>query len=207
MKLSPTDPPLPPGLLASLAASAGRPRAVLIRHGDRPPIPAGHAGFTTPLTASGERRTRALGPSLGRLDWALSSPIFRCLRTAELAGRVADPSLLLGAPGAFITDETLGGAVFAEHGTMMVVREHVATGRAWGCLRPVPEGAKRVLALLSSRLVEGSGVAVSHDAVVIPVVAFVTGHLFLVDWLNPLDGIVLCAGVAYWRGAAFALPL
>ncbi len=206
MTLSPTDAPLPPGLLASLAASAGQPRAVLIRHGDRPPIPSGQAGFATPLTASGERRARALGRALGRLDWAVSSPIFRCVRTAELAGRAPEPSPLLGAPGAFVTDEALGGAVFAEHGTMTVVRAHVASGRGWGCLRPVAEGALPILASLSSRLESGDGLAVSHDAVVIPVVALVAGHLFGHDWLEPLDGIVVCAGVAYWRGAAFALP-
>jgi broad specificity phosphatase PhoE len=65
-------------------------RLVLVRHGETGWSAAGrHTGRTdVPLTARGEEQARALRPALARLDLALalSSPLQRARRTAELAG-------------------------------------------------------------------------------------------------------------------------
>lgn len=194
---------LPPGLEASLEASAA-PRVLLIRHADRPPIPAGDAGVNTPLTALGEARSQALGQRLGEPIWAVTSPLLRCVRTAALAGATPETSNLLGDPGPFVVDMERGGEVFGGRGTRAVVRAQLR-GETWGCMRPLGEGASLIHELLrglvSARA--GTGVAVSHDAIVMPYVRWATGYDFHKDWLAPLDGIVLTPGAFIWRGQRY----
>lgn len=191
---------LPPGLEASLAATAA-PRVLLLRHADRHPMPAG-SGDDLDLTADGEARARLLGRRLGDGPrWALTSPLLRCRRTAALADFAADASPLLGAPGPFVVDRVRGGHVFEIHGTDTVVRAHMR-GETWSCMRPPAEGARLVLAELRRHLAErpGTGLAVSHDAIVMPIVACLTGETFTDDWLAPLDGLVLTGDAVFWRG-------
>ncbi len=70
-------------------------RLVLVRHGETEWSSAGrHTGRTdVPLTERGEAQARSLAPALAALDvvLALSSPMRRARRTAELAG--LDPTL------------------------------------------------------------------------------------------------------------------
>ncbi len=193
-------PSLPAGLEASLAVTPPR-RALLLRHADRPSTPSGSADDALGLTPQGEGRARRLGERLGEGPlWALTSPLERCRRTAALAGFPAEPSALLGAPGPFVVDRARGAAVFAEHGTEAVVRAQLR-GETWECMRALAEGAGAVLDELFARLTnEGAGLAISHDAIVMPVIAWVTGETFADDWLAPLDGAVLTPGCLFWKG-------
>jgi hypothetical protein len=193
---------LPSGLLASLAL-AEEPLAVFIRHADRHAIPRGESGETTPLTELGETRTRALAKRLNGLGWGLASPLQRCVRTAQLLGVEVRPNSLLGAPGAFVVDTDEGGRVFGQHETPHVVREQLK-GETWGCMRTLEEGAENLHALLVSR--SELGVAVSHDAIVMPYIRWATGYLFEDDWLEPLDGVVVEANRVWWRGVSFGVP-
>ncbi len=197
---------LPPGLLASLEASAA-PRVLLIRHADRPPIPEGDSGVHTPLTSLGEARSRALGQHLGAPLWAVTSPLLRCMRTAALAGAAPETSNLLGDPGPFVIDMVRGGEVFGGHGTRAVVHAQLR-GETWGCMRPMGEGAALIHALLRSQLRarQGTGIAVSHDAIVMPYICWATGHTFDEEWLDPLDGLVLTADAVVWRGRRYPVP-
>ena len=199
-----TDAPLPAGLLASLAA-ATEPRVLLLRHADRFAIADGDPGMTTRLTAEGERRARRLGEYLGTPpDWAQSSPLLRCTRTAELMGGAPEPSSLLGDPGPFVINPEVGGAVWSEHGNPAVVRAQLA-GETWGCLRPLAEGVLLIDDLLDRHLTSGAGtgIAISHDAIVMPYVHHHTQHDFSMDWLAPLDGVVVTASFLFWRGERF----
>lgn len=192
---------LPPGLEASLAVTSLR-RVLLIRHADRPATPPGATGDELGLTLAGEARAQRLGKHLGEGPrWALTSPLERCRRTASLAGFAAEPSELLGAPGPFVIDRLKGGAVFRVHGTDAVVRAQMR-GETWGCMRGLAEGARLVLDELFRRIEaqEGTGLAVSHDAIVMPIIASVTGETFEGDWLAPLDGAVLTPGCLFWKG-------
>lgn len=191
---------LSPGLEASLAATAS-PRVLLLRHADRQPMPAG-SGDDLDLTADGEARARLLDRRLGDGPrWALTSPLLRCRRTAALANFTAEDSSLLGAPGPFVVDRARGSEVFHTHGTDAVVRAHLR-GETWSCMRTPADGARLVLAELRRHLAQstGTGLAVSHDAIVMPIVAWITGHTFADDWLAPLDGLVLTRDGAFWRG-------
>lgn len=195
---------LPPGLEASLAVTSPR-RVLLLRHADRPPTPPGASGDELGLTPAGEVRARLLGERLGQGPrWALTSPLERCRRTASLAGFAADPSSLLGAPGPFVIDPARGGEVFRAHGTDAVVRAQLR-GETWGCMRALAGGARLVLdeLLLRNAAHEGTGLAVSHDAIVMPIIAWVTGETFEGDWLAPLDGAVLTPGYLFWKGRRY----
>lgn len=192
---------LPPGLEASLVVTSPR-RVLLLRHADRPPMPPGATGDELGLTLAGEARARRLDERLGEGPrWALTSPLERCRRTASCAGFAAEPSELLGAPGPFVIDGARGGVVFRAHGTEAVVRAQLR-GETWGCMRGLAEGARLVLDELLGRLAsqEGTGLAVSHDAIVMPIIAWVTGESFEDDWLAPIDGAVLTPGALFWKG-------
>ncbi|MCK6572209.1 histidine phosphatase family protein [Myxococcota bacterium] len=198
---------VPQGLLASVALAPPR-FVLLVRHADRQPIEPGDSGRHTALTEVGERRAIALGNALRpHLGWGLSSPIHRCLATARHLGVEATTSNVLGDPGPFVFDPGLGGQVFARMGTEAVVRSHI-DGETFGCMRPLVEGVR----LLHERLIVElgrngtSGCAVSHDAIVMPLIAHFTGHRFRDDWLEPLDGIVVGETTVVWRGCRHEIP-
>lgn len=200
---------LPRGLEVSLARSEGAARRVLlVRHSDRPASVPGISDADFGLTEVGEARARLLGRRLGDgLRWALSSPLRRCRRTAELAGLVAEDSTLLGAPGPFVVDCPRGQEVFESHGTPVVVRAQIR-GETWGCMRALEEGAASVVHDLLGRLGArpGTGLAVSHDAIVMPILAWITGETFADRWLDPLDGAILTPDALFWEGRAYEVP-
>lgn len=197
------------GLIASLEHSTA-PRLLLLRHADREAIEPGDPGVSTPLTELGERRALALRQHLSdrgqAAGWGLSSPLLRCQRTAELLGVSAASSKLLGAPGCFMLDEARGGEIFAQHGVEAVVRAHLE-GESWGCMRSAEDGARLLLESLRERLLleRGTGIAISHDAIVMPTIAWLTGERFADSWLAPLDGAVVTSDSLVWRGEAFDL--
>jgi broad specificity phosphatase PhoE len=200
---------LPHGLEASLARSEASPRRVLlVRHSDRPASVPGVSDTDFGLTEVGEARARLLGRRLGDGPrWALSSPLRRCRRTAELAGLVAEDSTLLGAPGPFVVDCRKGQEVFEAHGTPAVVRAQIR-GETWECMRALAEGAAAVIRELLARLDArpGTGIAVSHDACVMPIIAWITGETFADRWLDPLDGAILTPNELFWEGRSFEVP-
>jgi len=204
--MTPT-PAVPAGLVASVRA-AQTPMVLLIRHSDRPHIAPGDSGVSVRLTDTGRSRVASLRAALdGELRWAVSSPLVRCTETARCLGVEPETSSLLGAPGAFVTDTTRGGEVFGRHGTETVVRQQL-TGETWGCMRPLAEGAGAVFDWLA-RLREtrgGLGVAVSHDAIVMPTIAWTVGETFEGEWLAPLDGLVIDAAGVVWRGRRYEGP-
>lgn len=203
-----TNPTPSPSLLASISALNGAPGALLIRHSDRFHIPQGQSGAAVRLTDTGRARAQALGRQLsGPPTWALSSPLDRCVDTATLIGATPVHSAVLGAPGPFVLDPDLGRDLFHGHDIGYVVRGQIS-GETWGCMRPLAEGARLVHALLAEQvaLQPGLGVAVSHDAIVMPYIAWATGHTFADDWLDPLDGLVVTKSAVFWRGKRFEVP-
>ncbi len=210
-------PAVPPGLLASLAAAPrGGPFALLLRHADRANFAPGEPGDDVGLTAVGEARAEALSRHESLRDrarlWCESSPVPRCLSTASRLGVSATPNSLLGAPGAFVTDPARAGEAFLRLGAEAIVRTHLA-GHPWPFLRSVEDGARRLLASVAGMLAArgGIGLLVSHDTIVMPVIARITGERFEDTWLDPLDGIVIAGEGesrlrAIWRGRNFNVP-
>lgn len=205
---------IPSGLLASLdAAPQGEPFALLLRHADRAAFAPGEQGDDAPLTSAGEARAEALsrhGLLRDRVRlWCESSPVPRCLSTASHLGLSARPNPLLGSPGAFVIDQARAGEAFLRSGTEEVVRGHLA-GEPCSFLRSVEDGARLVLdavrELCSAR--GGIGLLISHDTIVMPVIAWATEERFKGSWLDPLDGIVIAEQGGsllrvIWRGSSF----
>lgn len=172
---------LPASILHWLARlSPERPVAVLLRHAARPPIPPGETGNELALTPEGVIQAEHLGGLLGRRLVALhTSPVLRCLQTAEALREGARVPLdilsdrMLGAPGAFVVDEVLGGQTLQRLGLESFVA-HLIAGE--GVLPGVAEPSAAASSLVRHMLehsgdVRGLHVFVTHDSLVAPTVA------------------------------------
>ena len=190
----------------------------LIRHAERPPLPAGSPGDTLALTSEGVRAAREFGGTLGgRLGRVVSSPVLRCVQTAEaiLNGAGASRPCLtdrrLGNPGAWVADGVLVGPSFLMHGAEAVVRQQLR-GPVDG-MRSLEEGVRMLLqCLFAIPTLDGSvDVFVSHDAVIAPLVGVLIGTQEVEDvWphflesasFSSLDGRVQLT----WRDTTYSLP-
>ncbi len=194
-------------------ASKDRPWSLLLRHATRPPIPAGSFGNDLSITEEGRREAVELGELLrGRIRRVVTSPIFRCVETAEAircggqASCQAATDNTLGDPGVWIKDGDAAGDAFLRHGPRGVVARQLA-GDALPGMTPIGIGAARFIDLLISDPGEPGeiDVLVSHDAVIAPLLATVLGVRDLAEiWPAYLEGALLCRegdGLAVlWRG-------
>lgn len=182
-----------------------RPVILLIRHSVRDDLPAGDAGDALPITEAGRRLANELGAIIGRrLQTLRSSPLVRCIQTAEALRDGATspiavtPDRLLGDPGVFVIDgarastnwETLGHAGVMDH---LVSAPSALPGMAR------PEPAARFLAhhmLATSGPVPGLHVFVTHDSLVTATVSrLLTLPLGQDAWPEFLEGAF------FWREA------
>lgn len=179
---------------------------LFLRHGERAPLPPEDPYADVDLTPAGYAAVAGLADRLrGRLRWAASSPFRRCQVTARGLGPEPELDTRLGRHGPWILDHELAGRQFAALGTEGVVRAQVAGARLPG-LRPPEQAVPILLSVALDRLSRGAGVAVSHDAVLMPAMAWLFGADAADDWLAPLDGFAVelrAAGpVAVWRDRA-----
>lgn len=191
-----------------------RPFVLVVRHAAREPISDRDPYADVDLTPAGIDAARDLGDAVGAMiRWAATSPMRRCRRTVAevLRGRAVrcDDDPRLGDPGAWVVDPREGARLYAALGTSGVVRRQIA-GEAWACMRPLAEGSCLLLSCALDGLLRGdSGLCVSHDAVVMPAIAHLTGDRFESRWLAPLDGFAVQLGArgveVVWRGSRFAV--
>lgn len=194
-------PPLP------AAIPDDRPVALLMRHGERPPIAAGEPGTDLALTARGREHAGALGRALGsRLRRLHTSPVRRCQETAEAlrAGAGATTPIvadrLLGDPGVFVLDPERAWENWRTLGNQGVI-EHLAWGTA--ALSGLADPSCAALELASHLLDSvrdgevGLHVFVTHDALLLPtltrLVAAVTDRSW---WPGCLES------AAFWNTSA-----
>ena len=105
------------------AVPAERGVAMLVRHSVRDPLPPGDLGYANTLNAEGVALARSLGERLhGRVRSLHTSPLQRCVHTAEVFARVAGdtPPILtdrmLGDPGAWVLDRVQAGNLYVNRG-------------------------------------------------------------------------------------------
>ena len=123
---------------------AEEPVALLLRHAARAPLPPDDVGYTLPITEAGAELGRELGRLLGRRLRSLrSSPLVRCLQTAEVLrfGAGADLPIvadrLLGDPGVYVIDEQLAWTQWQTLGHEGVMQHLVSSSHALpGMARP-----------------------------------------------------------------------
>jgi hypothetical protein len=206
-----------PGYLIKLITSLPKhySKALLLRHGERGVISPGNDGNEVDLTNFGYKQSLALGKSLNTvLSWAKHSPLLRAKRTVELIIQGTEntipsaPSVMLGEPGPFVIDRTHCAKLFSSMSTECLVRQ-LAAGASFSGMKTAKEGARSFINYAEKLLInDGLGVLISHDAIIIPMISAWTGESFANQWLNPLDGVLICKEkhlCIYWKGRRYTL--
>ncbi|MBL8621201.1 MAG: histidine phosphatase family protein [Myxococcales bacterium] len=180
------------------------PFILFIRHGERLPLPADDPFADVGLTARGYAEVARLADVLRpRLCWTAASPFLRCRATAHGLGKEPAVDTRLGLHGPWVVDPDLAAREFAARGTEGVMRALVA-GTRLGGMRSPEEAVPLLLSAGLDRAAAGSGVCVSHDAVLMPAMGWLFGEAAVEDWLAPLDGFAVelraNGPVVVWRG-------
>jgi hypothetical protein len=164
---------------------------LFIRHGERAPLPPDDPYADVDLTPAGYAAVAALAQTLfGRIHWTATSPFHRCRVTARGLGFDPEDDTRLGQHGPWVVCHEAAGREFAVRGTEGVVRAQIAGIELVG-LRGPEVAVPLLLSAGLDRASRGSGVLVTHDAVLMPAIAALTGERFQRTWLAPLDGFAL----------------
>ena len=198
-----------PDLVASLlerlaAVPEGADVSLVIRHAEREEIPMGTFGHDVNLTTEGTRAAEQLGAALseGRALRMLSSPVPRCVQTAQALLRGAGSSAVvktdsrLGGPGAFVVDPETAGPLFLELPIPEVARRQLHDTSSLPGMRPTSEGVEMLLDLVTSPLGnEGKiHVFVTHDIILSVFAAALYGKCVdEIGWPDFLEGML------FWR--------
>jgi broad specificity phosphatase PhoE len=174
--------------------------AMIIRHGDRDKIPAGEFGNDVLLNKQGEENSFALGQSLQeyQLSRILTSPIQRCVQTAEQIvkgyGKQIEiiETMALGAPGLHISDDTLAGEYFLQHGFFKILDEF-RQGMASPGLRNFHEFNEQMTHFIYSNTAEnGITIYVTHDSLIALYDYCLNKKIYTQDnWVEYLGGIII----------------
>lgn len=197
---------VPPSVLRHLdRIPRDRPVALLLRHSVREDLPAGEAGRILPITAIGRRLACQLGEALrGRLITLRSSPLVRCVQTAEALRQGAGaplavvPDHLLGDPGAYVLDDRRAWENWEARGHEGVMAHLVSSSDALpGMARPDEAARFLVLHMLAvAGQAPGVHVFVTHDSLVTATAARLLHRpLGTSDWPHYLEGAF------FWRAA------
>lgn len=206
---------LPPYMLAAASAlpEHDAPVVLFTRHSIRERTNGlGLAGYALPLTKQGRELAYAWGEQLteqsGRaLSHCFSSPIQRCLDTAELMIQGADNTFpnnthqievlsqpLLVEPGGFVTDIQQAAPFFKRKGAIGFINSFVQNDLP-GVKHPV-QGILDILQLLYQLQAQPSAVgqlnlAVSHDTILAAFIAVISGHFKVekTDWPKMMEGV------------------
>lgn len=114
-------------------------RLLIVRHAERPPLPQGEVGNDLSLTENGIHATKRFAKALnGEVKAIYSSPILRCIQTAQLiadehciAHSDIQTSCLLGDPGFFIADAELAWQNWLDKGSEAVNAHLLAGIETW----------------------------------------------------------------------------
>lgn len=130
-----------------------------------------------------------------------SSPVDRCVETAELIARGANhtvdiiESRLLGRPGAFVVDESSVDRYLADLGLMGLAKEWIDGKVPSDVMAPISEGSDALMRWISDQLAlsdEGLDIYIGHDLFLTPVLMHYLGYDALTNGLlRFLDGFIL----------------
>lgn len=179
-----------------------QPVVVLLRHAARPPLPVGDPGSEVAITTDGAADAEAIGRHLGpSLASIRTSPLRRCLETAEAIRRGSTQEVPiiddrhLGDPGVFIADPDLAWRAWRHRGHDAVLN-HLAAGAPPlpGFTDPLEATLTLVDHLLTHARGPGLHIAVTHDALLIPLIVTLRGHP-----LSPPEWPGFLEAAALWR--------
>jgi len=179
------------------------PVALLIRHSARNDIANGETGIEVPLNDVGVHMCKELGCELvGRVRSVRSSPVLRCVQTAQLLAQAASSvsevilDKFLGAPGAYVLDEQQAWVNWLARGNEGVIQHLVSgVGALPGMADPVKAANNLMMHMFDCIGGEpGLHLFVSHDSIVAPTVARALDQDLVKDqWPDYLDA------AAFWQ--------
>lgn len=201
---APAQHAIPASTLRRLATvPADRPVALLLRHSVREDLPPGDLGYGHPITPLGARLAGEFGALLrGRLLTLHSSPLQRCLHTAEQLRAVSESRLpivedrMLGDPGAYVLDKQIAADNWLRLGSEGIMARLVEADGSLPGTRLPDEGAHRLVRhmLDTAGTRPGLHVFVSHDILVAITAARFVGAPTETDrWPRYLEGAF------FWR--------
>ena len=176
--------------------------SLVIRHAEREDIPAGAFGHEVNLTAEGRRAAEKLGAALSekRALSVLSSPVPRCVQTAQAMLRGAGPAVeattdrRLGGPGAFVVDAEAAGPLFLELPVPEIARRQLQDVSPLPGMRPTSKGIEILLKLVTGPLDEKGRlhVFVTHDIILSVLVSSIfRPSLEETVWPGYLEGLLM----------------
>jgi len=173
----------------------------------------GTFGNDLSITGDGRAAAEEVGLLLsGRLRHMVTSPVRRCVQTAEAilrgaaASTPATASTVLGEPGAWISDGDAVGDIFLQLGPHEIVAQQLV-GDVAG-ITPLETGVARLVELLHAEPGDPGqiDVFVSHDAVVAPLLgALLDTRELSAIWPGYLEGAFFSRSAdgldIIWRGS------
>jgi len=198
---------VPPSMFRWLAeVPDDRPVALLLRHSVRDELPSDDIGYALPLNELGVRLARALGAAMqGRVRTLRSSPVSRCVQTAELIGDAAGvalevvPDRMLGDPGAYVIDRQLAGRNWLTMGSRGIMEHLAFRDEPLPGTEPPDAGARKLVRHMLAVAVDMPGlhVFVTHDILLAATAArFVGPPQGPEPWPRYLEGAF------FWRDAS-----
>ncbi len=177
--------------------------ALVLRHAERGPIPAGTFGADVALTPGGVTSAERLGAVLAGMRARVSattSPVPRCVATARAilrgGGRPEEvtPDWRLGDPGPFVVDTQQSGPLFLKLGPLEIARRQLEDAEPPNGMRTAPEGVELLLELVMDDLGTSGrlNIYVTHDSILAVFVACLYGlSVDEIGWPGYLDGLLL----------------
>ncbi len=181
---------------------------ILLRHAEKALLTKDITEPELPLTAKGIEDAKSLGRLLRNQGYSEhlcfhASPRKRCIQTARhiAAGAgITEPLILtnhnLGSPGPFVIDHEIGYKVFNDTPLKEVVRKFIM-GDQQGCFLAMEKGCQNLYDYLASNSNPDSiSIYISHDAIIIPFIYWLTSEDLVESWLPPLGGIHLSDNIS-----------
>jgi len=154
------------------------------------------------LTKRGEENSWNFGIEFINLyhnvGYLKSSPIRRCVRTAELIIKGANKSFEiilsknLGDPGVFVEDEKIASKLFKKNKCENIVKSQINRINLEG-IRDIEIGVKILLEDILLDLKKNKiGLYITHDVIIIPFVSYLIENLNIVrNWIDYLEGFYI----------------
>jgi broad specificity phosphatase PhoE len=192
-------------------------KLLLIRHAERPDIPANTVGNDVLLTDKGKADTRIFARSISEPVVSIqSSPIGRCMETAEIIADVVGfdrgdvvINRDLGDPGYIIQDGREAWKHWQSKGSLEV-NNHLLSGTSqWSGFHDLNLSTRHFLQKIVSQLVhgkEGVHVWLTHDTILATFASRVLPNYLNIDqWPNFLGCVSICLSnnklmVDYYQG-------
>lgn len=173
-------------------------KLILLRHAERPEIHEGEVGNELSITDQGRTDTALLSRKFENVIGISSSPILRCLQTAEIIAEISgfdkthiSKSIDLGDPGFFIADASVAWQSWQKYGSVGV-NKSLLSGKTdgWKGFKPLEQASRSFLSLIINKLqssAEGTHLWVTHDTILAAFASWALPYNLTLDrWPNYL---------------------